>query len=222
MRKDKEIAIKLRKQGKSYNEISKVLGIPKSTLSGWFKDLRFSNSIKIKLISETKEKWARNITNYNKKRAQAILEKAKKIQDIESKKIKNITDKELWLLGTALYWAEGTKRERWKVRFTNSDPDMIRFMMCYFRNICNIEEEKFRLTLQIHPNISEEEAKRYWRNVTKLPSSQFYKTLVAISKASKKKREPRRLPYGTLNISISDVNAVNRIKGWLKGLTQVV
>lgn len=222
MRKDKDIAIKLRKQGKSYNEINKILGIPKGTLSDWFQDLRFSKDIKIKLINEAKNKWARNITDYNKKRAAIILEGARKIQDIESKKIKNISNKELWLLGTALYWAEGSKRERWQVRFTNSDPNMVRFMMYYFRNICNIKEEKFRLTLQIHPNVSEEKAKRYWSNIAEVPPSQFYKTLIAISKASKNKRDPKRLPYGTLRISISDVNAVNRIKGWLKGLTQVI
>lgn len=222
MRRDKEVAIKLRKQGKSYNEINRILVIPKSTLSGWFRDLRFSKYIKIKLINEAKRKWARNITNYNKRRAAIILERARRIQDIESRKIKNISNKELWLLGTALYWAEGSKRERWQVRFTNSDPDMIRFIMRYFRNICNIKEEKFRLTLQIRPNVSEEKARRYWCNITKVSPSQFHKTLVAVSKTSKNKREPKRLPYGTLRISISDVSSVNKIKGWLKGLTQVI
>ncbi len=221
MRRDKDIAIKLRKQGKSYNEIHKLLNIPKSTLSGWFSGLRFSKYIKIKLINEAKNIWARNITNYNKRRAAAILEKARKIEDVESKKIKNISNRELWLLGTALYWAEGSQRERWQVRFTNSDPNMIRFIMHYFRNICNVKEEKFRLTLQIHPNVSEERARRYWCNIAKIPSSQFYKTIVSVSKASKNKRELKRLPYGTLKISISDVNIINKIKGWLKGLTQV-
>ena len=221
MRKDKESAIRLRREGKSYNEIHRILGIPKSTLSGWFRDLRFSGCIKIKLVNETKMIWARNITNYNKKRAAAALKNALRIQKLESKKVKNISNRELWLLGTALYWAEGSKRERWQARFTNSDPDMIRFIMRYFRNICNVKEEKFRLTVQIHPNVSDGIAKNYWHSVTKLPFSQFYKTLVAVSKASKNKRNPKRLPYGTLKISISDVNIVNKIKGWLKGLTQL-
>ena len=35
----KEEAIKLRKQGFSYNEIKNKLGVPKSTLSGWFRDI---------------------------------------------------------------------------------------------------------------------------------------------------------------------------------------
>ena len=37
MNKLKVKAFKLRKQKKSYNEINRQLGIPKSTLSSWFK-----------------------------------------------------------------------------------------------------------------------------------------------------------------------------------------
>ena len=193
MRSDKEVAIKLRKQGKSYNEINKILGTPKSTLSDWFRDLRFSKDIKIELISEAKKKWAHNITCYNKKRAALILQKTEKIQKVESEKIKNISERELWLLGTALYWAEGSKRVRWQARFTNSDPDMIKFMMFYFRNICKTKEDKFRLALQIHPNVFEKEAKRYWSSITKVPPSQFHKTQTAVSKTSRNKRGPKRI-----------------------------
>jgi len=39
MRKEKNAAIQLRKEGKSYSEVSKILCIPKSTLSYWFKDI---------------------------------------------------------------------------------------------------------------------------------------------------------------------------------------
>ncbi|MFH1611721.1 MAG: hypothetical protein ABH887_00400 [bacterium] len=46
MRKDKDLAIKLRKQGLSYLNISKKLDIPKSTLSCWFRDLDWSKKIK--------------------------------------------------------------------------------------------------------------------------------------------------------------------------------
>jgi len=222
MRSDKKTAIKLRREGKSYNEINKILDIPKSTLSGWFRDLRFSKDIKIKLINDAKKKWACNITNYNKRRAALILEKTDKIQLMESKKIRGISERERWLLGTALYWAEGSKRVRWQARFTNSDPNMIKFIMSYFRNTCKIKEEKFRLTLQIHSNVSEKEAKQYWSGIAGIPTVQFYKTLNATSKTSKNKREPKRLPYGTLRISIADVNIINKIKGWIKGLALVV
>ena len=49
MRDDKHIAIKLRKQEKSYSKISKELSVPKSTLSAWFSDINWSKSIKSNL-----------------------------------------------------------------------------------------------------------------------------------------------------------------------------
>lgn len=221
MRLDKEVAIRLRSKGKSYNEISAMLNVPKSTLSYWFANARFSKEIKKELVSKAKKKWAANITKYNKQRAAIMLKRAETMQEMESKKIKSISTKELWLIGTALYWAEGSKRERWRLKFTNSDPDMIKIMMLYFRKICKAKEEKFRLSLQIHPNISEKSTKEYWHTVTNIPKSQFQKTQTAISKSSKNKRGPMRLPHGTLAVSISDVNTTNKVKGWIRGLANL-
>ena len=47
-------AFKLRMQGKSYGEIRTVLGIKKSTLSSWFKNLELPKSIK-KILKEIEE-----------------------------------------------------------------------------------------------------------------------------------------------------------------------
>lgn len=221
MRLDKEVAIRLRSKGKSYNEISVMLNVPKSTLSYWFANARFSKEIKKQLVSKAKKKWAANITRYNKQRAAIMLKRAETIQETESKKINSISTKELWFIGTALYWAEGNKRERWRLKFTNSDPDMIKIMMLYFRKICKVKEEKFRLSLQIHPNISEKPTKEYWHKLTNIPKSQFQKTQTAISKSSKNKRGPMRLPHGTLAVSISDVNTTNKVKGWIRGLANL-
>ena len=79
MREDKGIAISLRKQGKSYNEISKILNAPKSTLSGWLRDVKMPPKIKEKFWNETRNKWAENIIKFNKKRAEIAKEKAQSI-----------------------------------------------------------------------------------------------------------------------------------------------
>ncbi len=48
MHNNKEKAIQLRKLGKSYNEITKALNVPKSTLSTWLKDIIIPAKIKEK------------------------------------------------------------------------------------------------------------------------------------------------------------------------------
>lgn len=98
---------------------------------------------------------------------------------------------------------------------------MIKLIMKFFKNICNIPENKFWVNVQIHSNISEEKAKIFWSRISGIPLAQFGKTQTMISKSSKFKKPPNTLPYGTFGIEVSDVNLVNRIKGWILGLSKV-
>ncbi|MBU2564160.1 hypothetical protein KKA23_01075 [Patescibacteria group bacterium] len=218
MRKDKNKAIILRKKGKSYNEITKLLNIPKSTLSSWLKDIKMSKNVEKELWNKTRKKWAENIIKFNKKRSEIAKEKAQKIQDLESKKIGLVSKRELFLIGTALYWAEGYKKSRWQVVFSNSDPIMVKIIMKFFREIMKINEEKIFATIQTHTNIKEEKALNYWSKITKIPKKRFRKTYKRITPSSKGVRPINTLPYGTIRIVISDVIVINRIKGWITGI----
>jgi hypothetical protein len=109
---------------------------------------------------------------------------------------------------------------RWCVVFCNSDPQIVKLMMKFFRRVCNVPEIKFKPQIQIHPNIEENIAKQYWSKITGLPIQQFRKTLKQVSKSSKFKRDKQALPYGVFRLYISDVNLVHKIRGWLKGLAK--
>jgi len=222
MRKDKATAIKMRKQAKSYNEINRLLNVPKSTLSCWFRGFEIPEKVKNKLLTQAQRKWAQNITNYNKRRALLIEKEKHKTQQTVAEDIGKLTDRELLLVGSTLYWAEGNKKDRWSIRFCNSDPAIIKIIMKFFRKICNVNENKFRAQIQIHPNISEENTKVYWSKITKIPINQFTKTQTALSKSSRFRRPSNTLPHGTLHIKVSDVNLVNRLKGWILGISKPV
>jgi len=219
--KNKEKAILLRQQGKSYNEIARFLCVSKSTLSLWLRNIQMPAEVKKKLWDKTRKKWASNITKFNKQRAKIAKEKAGTIQKSTSKDIKKISKRELLLIGAALYWAEGYKKSRWSVVFSNSDSLMIRLIMRFFREICKIEENKFFATVQIHPNTTSQKSINYWSKITKLPKKQFRKTYSRLTPSSKRKRAINILPYGTLRISISDVKTINKIKGWIMGLEKI-
>jgi len=218
MRQDKQKAILLRKRGKSYNEIVKILDISKSTLSLWLRNIKMPSDIKKRFWNKTRKKWAKSITKFNKERAKIAKQKAQKIQDLTSRNIKRVSKRELLLIGSALYWAEGYKKSRWVVVFSNSDPLMIKLIMKFFREICQIKEDRFRAMVQIHPNTTSQKSINYWSKITKIPKKQFQKTYSKLTPSSKRKRAINILPYGTLRISISDVETINKIKGWIKGL----
>jgi len=221
MREDKILAIQMRKQGKTYNEINSLLSVPKSTLSGWFKELKISPIIKMRLWTNSQRKWAQSITNYNKRRALDVFNRNNEIQQRISKEIGKLTKRELMLIGIALYWAEGNRKDRWRIRFSNSDPAIIAIMMDFFRRVCKVKEDRFTAKIHIYPNISERKAKGFWSGVSGIPLRQFRKSLLVISKSSKLRRPPNTLPYGTMHIAISDVNLTNRIRGWILGLSKI-
>jgi len=221
MRKDKILAIKLRKLGLSYNKISVRLKIPKSTLSGWFSNMRDLKKIKIKNLKDSRKKAAENITAYNKFRSRLARTRWVQTQQSTEKDIGKISPRELKLVGAALYWAEGYKRGNWNIVFCNSDFLMMKIMMKFFKEVCHVPLNKIKIQIQIHRNVSDKEAKKYWMNKLHLSDKYFLKTMYQISKSSRSKY-PNRLPFGTARIKINDVILVNRVKGWITGLANAV
>ena len=222
MRQDRQKAISLRKRGKSYNEISRILNISKGTLSLWLRNVKMPPEIEKKFWDKTRKGWAESIIRFNRQRIARARERGENIQLAAAKKIKNLTKKDLLLIGSVLYWAEGSMRSRWRVGFANSDPDMIKIVMRFFREICCIDEEKFNAKVHLHPNIKENKAVNFWSKVSGIPKNQFTPSQTQISKSSKKRRNPHQLPYGTLHLSIHSVDMANQIKGWILGVSKQV
>ncbi len=215
----KEQALQFRKQGKSYNEINKTLGVPKSTLSSWLKEIPISKHIKNQNINRAKIIWAKNITAYNKRKS-LVNQKAKEREINQfAQEIKNVDNQALFWLGLGLFLAEGGKRERWSVRFVNADSDIIKLMMKFFREICLVPDDRFRFRIYLHPNIEDQGAKSAWSKILNISIKQFYKSQNVISQSSQRKRNSNRLPIGTLHIYINDVRQMNKMRGWIKGLS---
>ena len=66
MRKDKADVIRLRKSGKSYNEIREAIAISKSTLSEWLRKSEWSNKIREDLSDKAKSKSTIHLRELNK------------------------------------------------------------------------------------------------------------------------------------------------------------
>ena len=219
MRPKKAFAIRLRKSGKSYNEISRTLGgIPKSTLSGWFKNCRLSKSARYRLMARNQFRWSESLVRYNKRRVLIARQRSEMELSSARARIGSLTPHDLLLVGTALYWAEGEKRARWRLKFSNSDPGMVRLMMRFFRETCRVPERSFSVQLHLHPHVSESRAKDFWSRTAEIPVGQFIKSQHVLSRSSNGKRPHRRLPYGTFHVTIYHTPIRNRVIGWMTGL----
>lgn len=149
----------MRVSGFSVNLISKKLNVSKSSVSLWVRDVRVGDSLLIKLKNSVKDPDV--VRRRTETRLANELSKRNLIIDKSSAEVGKISDRELWLLGSILYWAEGGKTQRGLVRFTNSDPEMIKIMMCFFRKICKVPETKFRCYLHIYSHLNKRQSEKY-------------------------------------------------------------
>lgn len=214
--KEKIEARNLRKEGWSIKQIGKSLGVAKASVSIWVRDIQLSPEQLQKLsergqnreIIEKRRKTRLERENF---RRQLIINKAES-------GISTVSERELFLFGIALYWAEGSKTKRGVVELSNADPELIRVGIRFFREICKVPPEKFRCHVYLHPHLNSKKAEQYWSSVSGIPKKQFYKTSMQQSRASKNKHDS--LPYGTCAISICDTELFLKIKGWTKGVVK--
>ena len=88
-----------------------------------------------------------------------------------------------------LYLGEGAKNQRGSLMFGNSDPFIISLFLYLLRYCYNIDESKFRCTLQCRADQNSRKLEKFWFQITKIPLSQFYKARIdprTIGKPSKK------------------------------------
>jgi len=200
-------------RGYTYSEIQKVIPeLPKSTLSGWLKEIKLSKNQKDRIIKRVKKKVDRGRIKgawANRLKAQRRI---KKISKEAEKEFKKHIKKSLFLVGLAFYWAEGSRRCH-RFQFINSDPEIIKLMMIWLREICKVEENEIIVRLYIHKIYSKENCRQFWSKIVNIPASSFLKTVYKPSPHKIKKN----LAYkGCLRIEVRGSELYWKIQTWQK------
>lgn len=212
------MARELRTDGLSINQIYKQLNVAKSSVSLWVRDINLSVDQKRQLSDRGIKKEL--IEQRRSSRLRQENARRQMIIDLARAEVSKISMRELWLIGIALYWAEGGKTQRSLVRFANGDPKVIEVMMVFFRKICKVPEQKFRGYIHIHPHLDSRQAEEYWSAVSGIPLKQFFKTYTKPNSGSHNKKDT--LPYGTFDIYICNTALFLKIKGWIEGISSSV
>ena len=218
--KEKEKAIKFRKKGLSYSEILKEIPVAKSTLSLWLRSVGLSKRQKQRLTEKKLASMKRGWEACHQKR----LNITELIKNNAKKEIKEITKRDLWLIGTALYWAEGAKEKKWNsgvgLKFSNSDPIMISFFLKWLKKICLISPRDIIYELYIHKTANWKSAVKYWGKVISIPSSKI-RVYFKHNKINTKRKNIGKDYYGLIMVRVRRSTNLNRkITGWIKGIYQ--
>ncbi len=170
----KSKAVAFRKQGNSIRDIETSLGIPRSTLSGWFKNIKLNTS-QYKIL-ENKHKKAlikarKGAVVWHNQQKLYRLKSAENEADITLSKIN--TNQEIIELGLAfLYLGEGFKKSP-RTGMGNSDPLILKFFLKIMLSIYKIEMGKIRFDLHIRADQNPDKLKRYWAKELKAPLDRF-------------------------------------------------
>ncbi len=163
-------AAELRQQGVSRANIARELGIGVSTVARWFRE----DGVARPPGATRTDAWRLS----NRRTIDERWRIQQEEQDRHRDAVGELTDRELFLVGVALYWAEGAKSKPWRrshtFKFVNSDEAMIRVFLRWLQ-LVGLSQERLICGLQIHETADIAAAEAYWRELVG-PEVNFMKT----------------------------------------------
>jgi hypothetical protein len=209
--KDREKALNLRREGKSYNQIKSIIGVSKSTLSYWLKDKPLSKK-QIYLLSHNQQR----IERYRQTRLKTKKDRLDKIYIRQKKIIFPLSQRDLMIAGLFLFWGEGSKSKLPEIEVTNTDPAVPKFFIYWVTKFFKLERSKIKTHLHLYSDMDVEKELEYWSNILNIPKMQFVKPY--IKKNSSEMINRGTFGHGTCTIRIGNARVGEDIQMGLKSI----
>ncbi|MDK2948976.1 MAG: hypothetical protein PWQ56_141 [Patescibacteria group bacterium] len=215
----KQKAIILRKRGLSYSEILREVPVAKSTLSLWLRDVGLAKKQQQRITN----KRILSARKGAEKRRNQRIEITKEIKNSSRKDIKEINEKDLWLIGISLHWAEGAKEKNGNssgIIFSNSDLRMILIFIKWIESVFKIKKSELVYELYIHETANIKNAQNYWSKNISIPLNNI-RTYLKKSKINTIRKNSDDDYYGLIRVRIKKSTNLNRmIDGWVDGVCE--
>ena len=203
--KERERARQLRAAAWTLQAIADELGVAKSSVSLWVRDVSFTP----RPVGGSR---ARRLgPNVLQRRKQDEIER---LMEEGRRRIGQLSDRDLLIAGVALYAGEGSKTDG-QVNFANSDPKQVALFCHWLRTLFEIDEARLRVRLYLHEYLDLTAAIAFWSQVTGIPPTQFGKPYRA--KADPSIRQAKHL-YGCVGVAYGCSRTHRAIMGLVRGL----
>jgi len=221
--KEKFRAKTLRKEGKSIKEIAKLLIVSVSSVSAWCRDILLTEEQINKLQERIKDPGYGNKTKYLLKKRREFEELVANLKLQGIKKIGQLTQRDIFLIGVALYWGEGFKKDH-QVGLATSDKNIARFFIYWLKKCFNIEKNDLivRVTANISYKKKIKNLENFWAKELNIFISQFSKPFFQKTKW-KKEYENKNQYHGVIRIKVRrSVNLLRKIYGFIEGVSLAI
>ncbi len=205
----------LRERGLDYDAIAAELGVSKSSVSLWVRDLPRPARLS---YEECRKRAAKGVASYWA--GERPIREARREQVIAAAaaEVGTLSSREILIAGAIAYWCEGSKskpyQRRDRIAFINSDPDMIQFFL-RFLAVAGVEFRQLRFRLQIHESTDIAAAEAFWLGVTGADQTQFLPTSLKRHTPKTVRKNVGDSYHGCLRVDVrQSASLYQRIEGW--------
>lgn len=206
------VAFKLRREGKSYRDIQKELGVSRSTLCDWFKKEEWSTHIKKSNVDKNITLSTDRLRLLQEGRNKMLFDKYRKVE-LEAEKEFHVFKKDpLFMAGLMIYAGEGDKKHGNCSRISNSEFYLHQIFIKFSEKYLGIRRENIKVGLILYPDLEIRTCLEKWSEELSISELNFYKTQII-----KGKEKTKKLQYGVgISIISSIVVVKKRILKWLE------
>jgi transcriptional regulator with XRE-family HTH domain len=205
----------LRKQGLNYEQIAAELGVSKSSVSLWVRDLPRPAGLSPEAC---RERSAARVSEYWAAERPAREAALMVVRNAAMAEIGQLTERELLIAGAVTYWCEGGKnkphRRDDRVSFINSDPGLVRFFL-RFLEVAGVERELLIFRVYVHENADVASAQHFWLDVTRARPAQFRPPTLKRNNPATVRKNTGSDYHGCLRIDVRrSASLYIKIEGW--------
>jgi transposase len=210
-------ARRLREQGLAYNQIAAELGVSKSSISLWVRDLPRPEGLS---YEECCRRVAEGVRRYWAAERPIREAQREATRAAAAAEIGNLTQRELLAVGAIAYWCEGAKNKPYhrhdRVTFTNSDPALITLFL-RFLDAAGIDRNMIIYRVYIHETADVAGAERFWLEVTGAKSAQFRRSALKRHQPQTVRKNVGVDYRGCLRVDVrQSMDLYRRIEGWAR------
>ena len=210
-------ARRLREQGLDYNRIAAELGVSKSSVSLWVRDLPRPERLS---YEECCKRVAEGVRRYWEAERPVREAKREAARAAAAAEIGALTQRELLIAGAIAYWCEGAKNKPYhrhdRVSFTNSDPALI-MLFLRFLDAAGIGRNLIVYRVHIHETADVTGAERFWLDVTGAEPAQFRRPTLKRHHPQTARKNVGADYRGCLRVEVRrSVVLYRRIEGWAR------
>lgn len=208
-------ARELRGQGLDYKRIAAELGVSKSSVSLWVRDLPRPERLSYEECRKRQDAAVAAYWAAERPRREAAKDS---IRAAARKDIGSLNDREILIAGAIAYWCEGAKSKPYRradrLAFINSDPHLIRFYLRFLAS-AGVTKDRLVFRVSIHEKADVEAAQAFWLAITGADLAQFRRPTL-------KRHNPKTVRLGTgesyhgcLRIDVlGSATLYKQIEGW--------